>query len=271
MFQATSETVTVARLCPNYQMKDDMRDEVMALLHRSDVVFAQRVSRDYPIVWLTPAYLKAELGPKVFIWPNIYFDGYTPGVHYIYEAGWGKLQSPLEDYHLREIVEAFKLGRSVREATALLTSVEQVDGSDPFANSFESLQIRERDVDIGISDYVRQNVHARRSLYTPNHPYNFVLVEMARRLAQAAELAFDSNSAIARFSARLDRIYIPAAPWVARRYRLNFDRIQVYRGREIVGVRPGTVMLGKARSFWPADLIEQFYRIYDQVFAKEVA
>ena len=140
MFQATTSGIVVEHLCPNYQMNDGMRDEVTTILRRSNLVFAQRVSSDYPLTWLTPAYLKETLGLKVFIWPNIYFDGYTPSVHYIYLADWGKPQSPLEDYHLHEVVDAFKLGKSVKEATILLTSTESEKGTDPFAESFRSLQ-----------------------------------------------------------------------------------------------------------------------------------
>jgi hypothetical protein len=207
--------------------------------------------------------LRAALGSKVTIWPNLYFDGYTPGVHYIYLDGWGKLLSPLEDYHLPQVVDAFRAGAGACEAARMLTTGPAA-AEDSFDASLAELAAREVEVDVKISDYVGQMVVAQRCFYTPNHPKNIMLAEMGRRLAATAGIAFDAVMAASGFAARLDRIYIPASYAIVQRHQLRFDHVTLYRGREVAGVCPGEVTLGMPRCFDVQELVDRFYMIYQK-------
>jgi len=263
MFSLYASDVSVDRLEPNFQMKASDESAVRNTLEKADIVFAQRVSPAYHLPWLTPEGLRAALGSKVTIWPNLYFDGYTPGVHYIYLDGWGKLRSPLEDYHLREVVDAFRAGADASEAARMLAAGPDA-AEDSFDTSLAALGAREAEVDVKISDYVRQMVGAQRCFYTPNHPKNIMLAEMGRRLAALAGIAFNAVMAASCFAARLDRIYIPASPAIVQRHRLRFDHVSIYRGLEVTGVCPGEVRLGIPRCFDVQELVDRFYMIYQK-------
>jgi hypothetical protein len=270
MFTVFASDVQVARLTPNFQMGDADRDAVLATLAQADSIFAQRVAGAFHLPWLTPASLKRTFGNKVWIWPNIYFDGYTPGVHYIYLNDWGKLSSPLEDYHLKEVVDAYRAGANANGATHRLIAGAS-GATDSFAASLDELRQRECETDVTISDWLATAVGQRRCFYTPNHPYNGTLAEMARRLAVAASIAFNAARAAEAFTTRLDRIYIPSFPAVVRRHALQFDRILLFRGVEVTAVAPGKITLGAPRCYDPITLVDQFYRIYDVALKNEVA
>jgi len=265
MFAQFSPNVHVDRLAPNFQMTAADAPSVHATLAQADIIFAQRVSKSYHLSWLTPAGLRADYKERVITWPNLYFDGYTPGVHYIYLHGWGKLSSPLTDYHLREVVDAHRAGADAKQAAHVLRH-PPTPASDSFDASFSELRAREAEVDIPISDFLAPIVAQQRCFYTPNHPKNLLLAEMGRRLAAAAGLAFDAAAAAASFESRLDRIYIPAAPDVVRHHNLPFDHIPLYHGVEVGDVGAGQVTLGKPRCFEMQPLVDSFYRIYDVAF-----
>ena len=270
MFTVFASDVQVARLTPNFQMGDADREPVLATLAEADIIFAQRVAGAFHLPWLTPTSLKRAFGNKVWIWPNIYFDGYTPGVHYIYLNDWGKLSSPLDDYHLQDVVDAYHAGATAADATHRLIAAES-GATDSFAASLDELRQRERETDVTISDWLATAVGQRRCFYTPNHPYNGTLAEMARRLAAAASIAFNAAHAAEAFTKRLDRIYIPSSPAVVRRHALQFDRILLFRGVEVTVVAPRNVTLGAPRCYDPITLVEQFYRIYDVALKVEAA
>ncbi len=263
MFSQYAADVQIDRFPPNFKMQACDEAAVRATLEKADIVFAQRVSPDYQLPWLTPEALRATLGSKVTIWPNLYFDGYTPGVHYIYLPGWGKLSSPLEDYHLAEVANAFRAGASASEAARLLAA-GPASVEDGFDASFAELAAREADVDVRISDYLERVVGMHRCFYTPNHPKNVMLAEMGRRLAAAAGIAFDAAMAASCFATRLDRIYIPASSATVRHHKLRFDHVSIYRGVEVTGVCPGQVTLGRPRSFDVQALVDRFYMIYQE-------
>ena len=256
--------VTIQSLPLVFEMTEDMRENVTAELDSADFIFAQRVADDYPLPWLSTSRLSERYGDRVVSWPNIYFDGYFPDVQYLYRPEWNKVLSPLEDYHFARVIHAFLSGRTA--AQALAEWIHADDNSDPFEASFQRLRERESGLRVAISDFIAENVSQRRSFYTPNHPYPFVLAEMARRLADTAALAFDANNA-KQVEYRLDRIYIPTHKAIQRSKKLRFDYIPIYRGVEVLSCENHQIRIGKSRGFDAAQLVDAYYRIYEVVFA----
>lgn len=260
---AGGATVTIPRLPPVYEMTDDLRETVVAELKTANLIFAQRVSDDYPLSWVRTSELTATFGERFFSWPNVYFDGYFPDVQYLYRPVWDKVLSPLEDYHFGTVIQSFLQGRSASEAVQQF--VEHTGDGDSFDASLRRLREREAGLNVVISDFVAEAVSRQRTFYTPNHPYPFVMVEMARRLAAAANLIFNPETAM-RANYRLDRIYIPTHRAIQRSRRLRFDFVPLYRGREVLSCNNYRIELGAARGFDIRQMIEAYYRIYDQVF-----
>jgi hypothetical protein len=259
MFLQFSPGIELQRFPPVFEMTWLDEGPVARAMASADVVFAQRTAPDFPLPWLTPAGLRAALGERAVIWPNIYFDGYFPRTQYIYRAGGRKLLSPLEDYHLAPFVDAYRRGISPREAAR---SLFDLPDNDPFEASYAELERRERESDLRISDMLRWMTIRSRAFYTPNHPTNAVLAELAARMAAHAGLPFDRGSAAA-FALRLNRIYIAAFPGIVRHMHLPFDQVTVFRGRDVLTADAQGVHLGEARSFLVEELAEAFWKIYE--------
>jgi hypothetical protein len=261
-----SQDVTVKRLPPVFELGEQNRAEVVAAFEKADHIFAQRVSQDYAIEWVRPDWLRATFPHKVLVWPNIYFDGYFPDIHYIYRAPYGKVQGPLDDYHLRRVFDAHKAGRTVASAVDSVTRGEPRLDQNAFEKSLAQLRLREQDVDVTISDFVADEVGRRRAFYTPNHPCNFLLVEMARRLADRVDLLFSMERA-ETFGYALDKIYIPIYSAIIRSQSVTFAETADYRGRSVESATSQSIAIGDQKTYAPVELVEQFYRIYDAVFA----
>lgn len=260
--------IEILRLAPVFMMTGEDHGPVYEKLAAADLVFAQRISDEFKMDWLSSNAIRSEFGSKTVVWPNIYFDGYFPGAGYIYLHEWGKLLSPLLEYHFTPLLNAFKAGKGVDEAIAAFAG-EGIfaNGGDPFAESLDQLRAREADTDVAISDVIEEQVTTSRYFYTPNHPTNELLGEMLRKLTTAVGLSTDIEKGVA-MRYRLDEIYIAASPAVVARYGLGFDAETRYRGREVEGVEGRTIRLGGAREYGIRELTEVFYRLYETVFPK---
>lgn len=261
----------ILRLDPVFMMQKTEKDKIYSKLDAADIIMTQRISKEYDIDWIASGPIRETFGDKVMVWPNIYFDGYFPGVQYVYLAKWGKLLSPLGEYHFEQVRRAHAAGRSIDEAVDAFAGEALFDATpDPIHASIDRLRARETDVDVPISDIIAQSHASARQFYTPNHPVNGLLAAMLGRLAARAGIAFDAARAISA-PYRLDECYIAASPAIVRRFGLPFDKETVYRGREVVSIEPHVVTLGASRDYDIRSLVEAFYRLYDAVRAHDEA
>lgn len=244
---------------PNFTLTDRDKEYIGRKLDAARYIFIQRTSDDFHLEWLQSSKVAASYPNKTWIWPNIYFDGYFPRTRYIYLQGGGKLLSPLDEYHLHPIVEAFKAGRSLEYATQQLKS--DASGIDPLEESLGRLRAREQDCTVHISDYISDQVVKSKCFYTPNHPHTALLVEMAKRLAEAAGLPFDMTKAAAS-PYKLDKIDIAPFPWIAQRGALGFEPPKMSKGVDVTNVNGAQVTLGGSHDYGLEELVEVFYKIY---------
>jgi hypothetical protein len=269
MLGIAAPDLEIIRLDPVFAMQPSDKDRVYSSLADADFIFTQRISNEYNIDWLASEEIRRAFGAKVSVWPNIYFDGYFPGVRYIYLAGWGKLLSPLGEYHFEQIRAAHAAGKPAQEAAEAFAGERLFETSpDPIGGSLDQLRAREADVDTPISDVIADSLASARQFYTPNHPVNELLGAMLQRLAARVDIRFDSAKAVAA-PYRLDECYIAASPAIVHRFDFPFDREASYRGREIASVGAYTIELGPVRNYDIGSLVEAFYRLYDAVRAHE--
>jgi Polysaccharide biosynthesis enzyme WcbI len=267
MLATSSPDVQVTRLEPVFMMNEAHHGPVYEALAAADIVFAQRISDEFKMDWLSSAEIRKSFGGKVVVWPNIYFDGYFPGVSYVYHGGWGKLLSPLVEYHFTQVMAAHRAGHSIEAAIDAFAGEGLLATTpDPFGQSLAQLRAREADTDVIISDFIAEQATQQRLFYTPNHPMNALLGEMLRRMAAKTGLEVDIAEGIA-MPYRLDDVYIASSPAVVRRYGLGFDHEAGYRGRQILSVQDNSVTFGDPCSYDVRQLVEAYYRLYDQVFA----
>jgi hypothetical protein len=260
---ARADNVTVDRLPPVFEMSEPQKANVLKKLDAADHIFAQRIGDTYHLPWLQSSFLTTLYGERCSIWPNLYFDGYSPSIRYLYLERQGKINSPLDEYHFDHIIQSFRRGCSIANTVRLLND-DDLDVHGPFEQSLEQLRQRELDCDVTISNAVEEAVFRRQCFYTANHPDSELLSVMAGRLAKAAGLHFDESSAT-RYVGRLDRIIIPPFKRLSRRYNLPFARDVGYKGLEVTNVSAEKVSLGKVMMYSLQELIEQFYKLYDVV------
>lgn len=266
MLASSRQDIQVTRLAPVFLMNATHHESVYEALGAADLIFAQRISDEFKLDWLASAQIRETFGKKVVVWPNIYFDGYFPGVNYVYHGNFGKLLSPLLEYHFTQVMAAHRAGRSIDDAIAAFAGEPLLAATpDPFAQSIAQLQAREEDTDVIISDFIAAQAVQQRLFYTPNHPMNILLGEMLSRLTQKAGLEVDIAQGIA-IPYKLDEVYIATSPAVVQNYNLGFDADARYRGREVISVHENVVSLGDRMDYDVRQLVEAFYRLYDQVF-----
>lgn len=233
---------------------------VIDLLDSADLVMAQRVSPDFRIEEVRSPNLRERLGEKCILWPNIYFDGYFPGLRYVYGSDSRKLIGPVGDYHFEQILGCWLQGLEPEEAAEQLTSL---DGwawclGDPATASLERLRQREADCHVGISDHIAQNFASRKLMYAMNHPRNSVLLEMLDRMLTYAGIENGYRLRAAHQRERLARIDIPTLP----RY---FATQGIHTGCELFfdGFgQPYGEASPPAQRYSPTRLTEAFYRLY---------
>lgn len=204
----------VIKLPEYYEIDPEKSDLVLSELDKADIVFAQRVSRDYQIEHVRPNYLRARYGRKCTIWPNIYFDGYFPGLRYVYDDEGKKITGPLGDYHFEQVIRSWFDGQDPQDAADNLMSAKgwPFNAGDPSARSLEQLRQREADCDVKISDHFERNLYRRKLMYSMNHPTNSVLLEMLDRLMENQSFKGDFRFRAAHQRERLNQIDIPELP-----------------------------------------------------------
>jgi hypothetical protein len=266
MLHIGNQELEISRLPPVFLMQTSDKDAVYAKFRDADIILTQRISHEYNIDWMVSSEVKREFGvDKVVVWPNIYFDGYFPGIQYVYLANWGKLPSPLGEYHFEQVRAAHAAGKTVEQAVDAFAGEALFETTpDPIGGSLDQLRARETEVDVPISDAIESALIQSRQFYTPNHPVNGLLGVMLQRLAARAGVKFDCDRAIGA-PYKLDEYYIAASPAIVGRFHLPFDHRTVHRGREIVAIGPFTVTLGGIRDYDSLTLVEAFYRLYDAV------
>jgi len=265
MLGISNSDLEIIRLEPVFMMQRSDKDAVYSKFREADIILTQRISDEYNIDWIASCEVRREFGDKVSVWPNIYFDGYFPGVQYVYLAKWGKLLSPLGEYHFDQIRAAHAAGKTIDQAVDAFAGEGLFETSpDPIGGSLDQLRTREADVDVPISDAIADTLAGSRQFYTPNHPVNGLMAVMLQRLATRAEIRLDTEKAKAA-PYKLDQCYIANQPGHRQPVGLPFDHQTVYRGREILKVEPHTVTQGGVCDYDSRSLVEAFYRLYDSV------
>lgn len=236
-------------------------ESVLSMMDEADIVFAQRVAPDFPLADLRPPALRQRFGARCTLWPNIYFDGYFPGLRYIYGNDSRKLVGPLGDYHFEQVFLAWYRGADPATAAADLMSPVgwPWNPGDPCEASLEQLRLREGDCDVIISDHIARNFSHRKLMYAMNHPVNSVLLEMLDRLMAFCGIASRFRLDGVHQKERLGLIDIPALP---RYFADRITAVPAGQGFETFA-HPDATVAPMRHSIDPLALAEDFFRLYN--------
>jgi hypothetical protein len=262
--------IEVVTLPAVFQMDDFGAPATWDRIDSCDVVFNQRVSVDYPIEFARPDVLRRRLGQRAISWPNVYFDGYFPGIEYLYSHQ-GKIVGPLADYHLDFVRSAWAHDVPV---DSLLGSFLSGRLAQEFRTAADSslAQLRRREVglDVRISDWICSRWRYSKLLHVMNHPDNSTLLELLQRLLRRAGIAAQPDpSLLASYPYALDEIRMPEYPAVRAAHALGFETMDTVVGKRVDFRAEGPVVTTEPCAYrWP-DLFGLYYRLYDSICAQQ--
>jgi Polysaccharide biosynthesis enzyme WcbI len=256
--------IEVVPLPPVFEVAAFDTAEVRQRLASADVIFNQRVAEDYVIEFARPSAIRREYGARAISWPNIYFDGYFPGIGYVYQTS-GKVIGPLGDYHIPFFRECWERGESMWETTRRWLAGEAFD-RDPVQASLEQLRDREEGLDVAISDYLAGVVRKRQVFYAMNHPSDEVLLETLSRLLGKVGIGVGDPSRLSTYPYTLDLVRVPAVRSLSPFLSGGFDFTDRIVGR-------GLVLDGRRLAHADYEvfydwlgLVNVFFSLYEHVF-----
>jgi len=251
-------------LPPIWTLTDNDRAKIEGAYKEADYIFLQRVDGSFPVTFVKSEYVR-NLVPRtpVITWPNIYFDGYFPGIRYLYGPK-GKIVGPLSDYHFDWIIETFRKKLALEETQEYLINIFNEKYATPAEDSIRNLIAREKDTDAKISDYIQTYFRHEKLFYTMNHPATIVIVEMLRRLHNVVNLRFLETS-LDTFPYHLNSIDIGCLPIFNSKYHPTFQTQELIKGLKISP--DGTTPLQDQPAYYKLqELIRIYYSIYSSHF-----
>jgi hypothetical protein len=258
------DKISVLRLPPIWLIEPHQVPEIIETIKKSDFVFAQRLSEDFIHPELRTSALKDVFSSKIVSWPNIYFDGYFPGVGYRYTLDAGKVLGPLDEYHWDLIENAFLAGKSATECAKSLSDPDLFNNApDPVFTSLTNLAEREALLDVNISDFIATNLHMQQLFYSMNHPTSLVMEEMLNRLFGYIGKR-ETLKSIGSNSYELNKIILPILPSIAKKHYMTYDANNpLIKGVDIEFTDKDYKILDSEKIYTIQSLTEAFYRCYE--------
>lgn len=238
----------------------------------ADFIFAQRVSEDHGAEYIRPSQLQKLASGRHLIWPNIYFDGYFPGIRYMYSENGTKVTGPISDYHFDQIENSWRSGKTALEAHQTFTSnAEPSNGITlPAEESLSRLKTRERVCDITISDFIEERFKTESLFYSMNHPKNSVLFETLKRMMKSSNIEIPiediENHTLENFPQTLNEIELPTLPYVSSTYGMKAREPITFKGKNLQRSLANEWVSGNERQIYSSmRLVEAFYQVYDSI------
>lgn len=257
----------IPRLPAYHELTAETEPLVHDAFEAAEYVFAQRVSHDFYIESLRPEKLRERYGAKCTLWPNIYFDGYFPGVRYLYRLSGHKVVGPLGDYHFQQIIDGWVMGQDAGTIAASLMSTQGWPwcAADPAAHSLDELRRRETDCDVAISDHIERNFRHRKLMHSMNHPVNSVLLEMLDRLMARNNLPGGFKLLAAHQAERLSEMELPVLPIGRHLYMPGMTSPVTFQGLKLVQSEETWHSTSGTISYQPQELVSEYIKVYDSM------
>ncbi len=260
--QARPVSLLVPRVAPETESLDPIivhlakaEDEGAHLtqIEQADIIFAQLTQDGFKPTHLATKNLKDRFGDKVVVWPNIFYAGQQPYLRYFTHPKHGRLMGPLEALHDIRLYKSW--AQTGRVDPAVLDDPDPDFLSAARAASLRQLQDKEALCDVTISDFLTEHEDRERLFFTFNHPSQFVLSEMIRRLlirlGKTETATLDAN-----IPEPLDRFKVPSV-WSAPD--------AVFQGNQISVDDDGSVLrvAGPPQKYSREELCAAFEEVYN--------
>ena len=157
---------------------------------KADVILTQLTVDTFQPTHLASSNILSEFKDKTLVWPNIFYPGQQPYLKYFTHPKHGRLFGPLEALH------DIRLHKSWQDTGRV--QPEAINWSDPDFEAeirekgLKSLQAKEAECDVTISDFIASRPASDRLFFTFNHPSRLLLTELSRRLLKKLGLKADT-------------------------------------------------------------------------------
>ena len=255
-----SDDVDVTYISIVHLMKDNDKDDFMCALDEVDCIIAQLVNKEYPCEFVRTDFLKANFKDKLTSIVNLYFTAYTPEWLYMRIPEIGVLRGPMGDYHNRFILSGWKNKLSVSEcALQIENAVDLTAYHRNTDKSLANLEKRENTTHVNITGFIRDNYKEKQLFFTFNHPSALLIVEYAKRILSHQNIKF--NDSIRDLGGREPLSQF--RPIVNSKLGLPGSNRKLHVGKNI-SLGEQNVEIGARQDYSTEEIIETFYRIYDQ-------
>lgn len=174
-----------------HEIPAEMIPELHSAVADAALVILQRVEDGYRdgIGLGTETLARIAGAATVIRWPSVYWAGYFPDLFYLRNAtGQPVVDGPF-DYHDRSILQAYASDLDVEGTCRLLEDPElPSDALAWAANATAELQIRGKDCDILVTDFIDANFRSELLFYTMNHPANQLLAFLAQEIIKFLDI-----------------------------------------------------------------------------------
>ncbi|WP_298636803.1 WcbI family polysaccharide biosynthesis putative acetyltransferase [uncultured Umboniibacter sp.] len=252
ILQAKNPFIRITKVITAHTYKHD--PQLDALIRRVDHIITQPLADKFGNIATNT--LKQAHPNKVTTFLNLHFNGFHSDWSYL-NTPKGRLHGPMGEYHNVTIVEGFQQGLTQAETLKRLSSREYNTARYQHAAkaSLATLKEREAYVDIKMTDVVERDlVNKHCSFHAFNHPNKQLLNEEANRILEhlsIANMSTDTQGEILNFTVTRANPISTEEPTENIGYLVNISEDGFKRGK---GNTPRA----------DADLVTEFYRIYEQ-------
>lgn len=198
-----------------------------------DLLIYQPVSDNYKgIFQLSTRYIKDRLKPdcQTISFPIAYFTGYNPEMIYLRDLNGAVISEPFA-YHDINILRLFAQGESVKEILKIIQA-------DDFYTAFfaekqlnetiVSLNAREKEIDIKLSQFIQDNFRTERLFHVFNHPSGRILELIAGSILNHLKIN-DQNFKSGNKMDLLSKNAFPIYPSLIKHLNIQFKCTFKYR------------------------------------------
>lgn len=200
---------------------DNAREQTAELLRHFDLVFTQPLSQPKHGP-LRAAEIQSR-NSNVVLYPEIIFKGFHPD--FLGAAGTMSVFSAAMEYHSCLAAAAYTQGLSAEQACSLFNAFNfaRLGYFQEYAAGREFLLSRAAAIGYDLATEFEEWRRGGIFMHTPNHPMLQVLISVAAKAAQKAELPVDLQAAIGMPDRLSRKVCLPVYPALARRLRVSAD------------------------------------------------
>jgi hypothetical protein len=246
-------------------LKQVQIEEYIPAFENADIIISQLISENYPCEFVRTNFLRESFNEKLITILNLYYSGYNPELIYIRNSFQGTLKGPLWDYHNKTIVDSWREGISTEHAARRIFDKDYNKEKylQTISTSMNELKRRELLTNIKATDLIEQSLSTEKLFFTFNHPSMNLMTRMCRRILREIGLeCIDIEKLI--FKEALDKIAMPVNVFSKAQLKVNFQDLSYFQGVACEIEKDGRVQLKRKYQYSLNEIIEKYYKIYDQ-------